>query len=239
MPLPKTVVVQPDWVRAQNPSLWLTASEREVYAAWASEKRKSEWLAGRLAAKRLVQEELGISPLDWQIGREGAAPAIVGRDLLNTTLSLSHSEGFGAATCSDTHTEGSAGIDIQRIRPVHPGLCARVFTPGERQQIAGQFGSEDSADGMLLLWALKEAAIKARRQAWGCSLQSISVRLGALGSAEIDMTGEPVFMAQYERLGDWWLARAIKPPTGKPPSPQQWGNSEQPPHPAAKAFGGP
>ncbi len=219
MPLPrtviaKTVVVAPDWVRAQAPSFWLTTEELGVYAAWASEKRKSEWLAGRLAAKKLLREQLGIRPLDWQIGRDGAAPAIIGVDLPNAALSLSHSDGTGAATFSNTHAEGSAGIDIQRVRPVHPGLCARVFTPEERRQIAGQFGSENSAEGMLLLWALKEAAIKARRQVWGRPLQNICVRLGDPGFAEIDMEGEPVFTTQYERLGHWWLARAVRPVDG-------------------------
>ena len=64
---------------------------------------------------------------------------------------------------------------------------------------------------MLLLWALKEAAIKARRLAWGRSLQDIQVRLGAAGCAEIDLAGEPMFTAQHERLGGWWLARAVRP----------------------------
>ncbi len=216
MPLPKTslsrtIVVQPEWVSAQTPSVWLTPDEMDALAAWYSGKRRAEWLAGRLAAKKLLQEELGVNPLDWQVGREGVAPVIMGCPLPSLTLSLSHSDGRGAATLSDADAEGSAGIDIQRIRPVHPGLCARVFMPDERQQIAAQFGSEDSQEGMLLLWALKEAAIKARRKAWGRPLQSISVQLKRSGFAEIDVAGEPLFPAQYERLGGWWLARAVRP----------------------------
>ena len=212
MLLPKTVVVAPEWVMAQTPSLWLTPSEREVYAAWAPGKRKSEWLAGRLAAKKLLQEEIGVSPLDWQVGRDGVAPTVIGHDVPDVALSLSHSDGWGAATYSDTRTEGSAGIDVQRVRPVHPGLCARVFTHGERRQIAAHFGSENSADGMLLFWALKEAAIKARRQAWGRALQAIEVHLGHPGSGTVHVEGEPAFAAQFVRLDGWWLARVVKPP---------------------------
>jgi phosphopantetheinyl transferase len=215
MGLVRAVTADADWIRMQALNAWLTPDELGTYTAWASEKRKSEWLAGRLAAKKLFWEELGLPPLGWSVGRDGVAPAIIGCDLPNLlpnlALSLSHSEGVGAATFSDTCTEGSAGLDIQRVRPVHPGLCARVFTNEERQQIAGQFGSENSPDGMLLLWALKEAAIKARRCAWGRPLQSISVRLGAPGCAEVDLQEEPVFTAQYERLGDWWLARVVRP----------------------------
>ncbi len=211
MPLPQTVVVLPEWVQAQNPSLWLTPGEREVYAAWTSEKRQSEWLAGRLAAKKLLWEEFGIRPLDWQVGRDGVAPAIAGCEMPDFALSLSHSDGFGAATVSNTGTEGSAGIDIQRVRPVHPGLCARVFTAHERRQITEQFGSEDSADGLLLFWALKEAAIKARRRAWGRSLQQIEVHLGEPGFSEVVIKNGAAYRGQFVRVDAWWLARVVRP----------------------------
>lgn len=214
--LPRTVAAAPKWVRAQNLSLWLTPDALEVYAGWASAKRQSEWLAGRLAAKQLLREELGLSPLAWEVGRDGVAPAVIGRELPNIALSLSHSGGFGAATISDTRTEGSAGIDVQSIRPVHPGLCARVFTPGERAQIAARFGSESSADGMLLFWALKEAAIKARRQPWERPLRGAAVQLEGAGAATITLETTQILAAQYTRLeekqGSWWLARAVLSP---------------------------
>ena len=211
MLLPRTVVVDADWIAAQTPSAWLTEAELAVFDGWRSETRRSEWLAGRLAAKRLLLEELKIAPLSWSVGRDGVAPSCDGLQLPGLRLSLSHSGGIGAATFSDSRTEGSAGVDIQRIRPVHSGLCARVFTPSERAQIAARFETEDSADGMLLLWALKEAAIKARRLPWGRPLQSVEVRLNAAGESEIFLPGEPPLAAQYERYGDWWLARAVQP----------------------------
>ncbi len=215
MPLPKTVIVQPGWVQAQDLNLWLTPSEINVFLGWNSGKRRSEWLAGRLAAKKLLRDELNLSPLDWQVGREGVAPAMTGCDLPDLTLSLSHSDGIGVATYSHTRTEGSAGIDVQRVRPVHPGLCARVFTQSEREQIAAQFGSEDSADGMLLLWALKEAAIKTRRLPWERSLRGIAVHLEGT-TATITLETAQNLTADYTRLeeehGSWWLARAVLGP---------------------------
>ena len=211
MPLFRTVIASTDWIADQDPKTWLTERELAVLHQWRSQIRQAEWLAGRLAAKRLFSEELRIAPLSWSVGRDGVAPALDGLTLPHVTLSLSHSGGMGAATFSNLQTEGSAGIDIQRIRPAHPGLCARVFTPGERAQIAERFGTEDSAEGMLLLWSLKEAAIKARRLPWGCSLQSLEVRLGSAGSSDIVLPGEPPMPAQYERHGGWWLARAVRP----------------------------
>jgi len=217
MPMPQTIVVFPEWVAAQDPSHWLTPSEMAAYDAWQSPKRRAEWLAGRLAAKRLAGDLFGLEPQAFTVGREGVAPCLVGADVPPVLLSLSHSHGLGAATLSDGRQEGSAGIDAQRIRPVHRGLCARVFTAGERSQIAAHFGAEDDPAGMLLFWALKEAAIKARRAAWGRPLREIEARIvGGGGEQEegravVEMTGEPPLSGAFERVEGWWLARAVLP----------------------------
>ncbi len=211
MPLFQTIIVLPEWVTAQEPAHWLTDQEMTAYHAWGSPKRRSEWLAGRLAAKRLVGNVFGLGPRTFAIGREGVAPCILSHEVPPLTLSLSHSHGLGAATLSDGLREGSAGVDVQRIRPVHPGLGARVFTAGERGQIAARFGAEDDLAGMLLFWALKEAAIKARRAAWGCPLREIEARLTGEGRAVVEMPGEPPLAADFERVEGWWLARAVLP----------------------------
>lgn len=214
MPLFHTMVVFPEWVAAQDPAHWLTGQEMAAHGAWESPKRRAEWLAGRLAAKRLVGDTFGLGPLAFAIGREGVAPCVVGPGVPPVTLSLSHSHGLGAATLSDGRREGSAGIDAQRIRPVHHGLCARVFTAGERGQIAARFGAEDDPAGMLLFWALKEASIKARRAAWGRPLREVEARLIGEGRAVVEIAGEPPLSAAFERVGGWWLARAVLPVVG-------------------------
>lgn len=212
MPLPQTIIVRPEWVASQDPAHWLTEPEQVVYHAWQSPKRRAEWLAGRLAAKRLVRDTFGPAPLTFAIGREGNAPRVLSSEVPLLTLSLSHSHGLGAATLSDSRQEGVAGVDVQRIRPVHHGLCARVLTLGERRQIAEHFAAEDDPAGMLLFWALKEAAIKARRVTWGRPLREIEARLTDGGRAVVHMTGEPPLTAAYERVDGWWLARVVRPP---------------------------
>ena len=210
--LPKTIIARPEWAAAQDPAHWLTAPEMALYHAPPSPKRRAEWLAGRLAAKRLIGEMFGLEPLSFAIGREGVAPCVLGPEIPPVTLSLSHSHGLGAATLSDTRQEGGVGIDAQHIRSVHHGLGGRVFTEGERGQIAARFGAEDDPAGMLLFWALKEAAIKARRAPWGHPLREIEARLTGESRAVIEMTGEPPLSAAFERVDQWWLARAVRPP---------------------------
>ena len=210
--LPKTVLVRPDWVAAQDPTHWLTGPEMALYHAWNSSKRRVEWLAGRLAAKRIVGEMFGLGPLTFALGREGVAPCILSQEIPPLTLSLSHNHGLGAATISDARLEGDVGLDAQHVRPVRPGLGERVLTPGERSQIGARFGAEDDPAGVLLFWALKEGAIKARRTAWDRPLREIEARLTDEGHATVQMTGEPLLTAAFERVEGWWLARAVRPP---------------------------
>ena len=200
----------PQWVAGQDVDCWLTARERALCDAAASARRRAERRAGRLAMKRLLRETFGVVPLTYEIGTDGLAPILIGWTLLpEITVSLSHSAGLGAASWSWAAPEGCVGVDAQHIRPTHPGLAARVFTPAERAQAA------QMPEAVLLLWALKEAAIKARRRAWSRPLREILVTLDApgddQGTARIAVAGESGMAAQYARQGDWWIARATQP----------------------------
>ena len=208
--MPNTSLATPAWVAAQTPADWLMPPELAVLESWPSPKRRAEWLAGRLAVKRLLRESFDIDPLVCRIGRDGVAPVIRGSELPEIVLSLSHSGGLGAASFCEA-AEGEVGVDVQRIRPVHRRLAARVFTKQEREQIDGQ------EESLLLLWALKEAAIKARRQPWGRALCDLEVRLTGSGRADIFVPGETAQAAQYVRVeGGWWLARSLRPPAIRP-----------------------
>jgi len=210
MILPQTQIATPEWVKAQEITHWLTHEELEVSDVWASEKRRLEWRAGRLAVKRLLRDSFDLDPLEYTIEKRGVAP-IVSRGLLpHISLSLSHSHSLGAASWSDRNTEGVVGIDAQHVRPVHPGLLNRVFTLEEQSQIRLYFGSEDDPQGQLLLWAIKEAAIKSRCIPWERALREISATLTDVNKAVAHCAGEPTISVQMEWMEGWWLARAVR-----------------------------
>lgn len=216
MGLTQTYLARPDWVSAQQPSDWLTPSELLVWTSWPSEKRQREWLAGRLAVKWLLREAFGLEPLSCEIGKDGVAPVVHGLERPGVSLSLSHCAGLGAASWSDSGTEGTVGVDAQWVRPVHPGLRDRVFRLEEQTQIAARFGSTEDPAGLLLLWAIKEAAIKARRTSWGRALRDVEVTLGLAGAATVSVAGEAPMAAAYVFAAGWWVARVVRPPTTPP-----------------------
>lgn len=214
--IPQTVLAGPDWIEQQDPAAWLTEQEQTVWAAFASPKRRSDWLAGRLAAKRLLQNAFAVAPLDCRIGREGVAPCAWGQVPPGLNLSLSHSGGLGAASWAWTETQGTVGLDLQQLRPVSPRLAARILTDDETAQWQALFPANDQSisdrnGGLLLFWTLKEAALKARRRPWTGALRDLRVSLSSPGHAAILVPGETPMVAAYERQETAWLARALRP----------------------------
>ena len=91
----------------------LSPSEAQRYAAFRLEKRRKEWLAGRLAAKLLLAEVDGTEKLDaYEIGSDALGrPSCGGR-----LLSISHSNGWAMAALKP---KGSSflGADLEKTEP--------------------------------------------------------------------------------------------------------------------------
>lgn len=128
------------------------------------DKRRREWLAGRLAVKVLVQDlarEAGLAtlPLDLLTAVSEQAPprlvAAAGLDpkaaafLAGLHLSLAHAGGMAVATAA----RQPVGIDIEPVKPLAAGVAERFLTPRERGEVPGP--------DQLALWTAKEAAAKA------------------------------------------------------------------------------
>lgn len=131
-----------------SPGAALSARERAVHEAFRIEKRKKEWLAGRLAAKELLSRLTGVADLSvFEIGMdESGRPASGG-----TLLSISHSGGWALAAAR----AGASflGADIERIEERHPAWYRDYFHPAE-------LPSPDPSEATRL-WTAKEAMMKA------------------------------------------------------------------------------
>lgn len=214
--LRQTALAAPEWVAVQDAEAWLTAGEMERWQSFASARRRMDWLAGRLAVKRLLLETWNITPQECVVGSDGTAPLVLLASLRGINLSLSHSGGWGAASWADTARDGTVGLDIQQVRPVHPCLAARVLTEAEQAQAAV------SGEKVVLFWALKEAAIKARRLPWTHAMNEIAVTLTGAGTAQIALLGErELFSASYCQSENFWQARAVRPSPGIGSAPKQ------------------
>lgn len=204
----------------------LSPREQAQYEAFCSERRKRDWLAGRLAAKKLIIEDQrarsysGLKPAEIEItyGPRGEPQALVrGERLKEISLSIAHSCGHGLAGLSHLSNEGCIGVDVERIRSVHPRLAERFLSPEELEQLQAHF--PNATEGVILHWTLKEAALKALRPLMASrpSLRQLHVRLAEQpGRAYITLLSYATALeAHYRRKGESYLAFVLAPITSK------------------------
>jgi 4'-phosphopantetheinyl transferase len=145
---------------------WLAPRERPVYAGLSDRRRRAEWLAGRIVAKRLLSERFAgemLSPARIEIDsgdgrRQRARPRVLldGRPLPGR-LSIAHS-GHTLLVALVDGDRLSVGVDLLSPVDCGRGFAELWFTPRERRWLA--------EDRRLwpVAWAIKEAAYKASNQ---------------------------------------------------------------------------
>jgi len=215
---PREVHIQlcaPDEITAlqgsEGLSAWLAPSEREMLVQFYSAKRRRDWLAGRLAAKRamadyLAQEhQLCLPPSQITIGYDGQGrphPKLLPSDerpfsrveqaLEEISLSLAHSDGWGLAAVAHQPSAGWLGVDLQKIRPVRSDLAERILSANERRELRERF-SHGKAEGFFIYWTLKEAALKAL--GLRLPMRAVHVDLtpqGGSANLRIGLSGDPL-----------------------------------------------
>jgi phosphopantetheinyl transferase (holo-ACP synthase) len=146
----------------------LTQAERNTLDAFPVERRRQDWLAGRLAAKRAVRELLR--------AREGHAPLYAAIEIANEkdgaphftvddrpdlsdqfNISISHTDGAAVAVAVSA-TSGSVGVDVEVMRPMSLAVVRRVLRSSEIARLEDDGHAHPSP---LALWTAKEAAMKA------------------------------------------------------------------------------
>ncbi len=182
---------------------YLAPQEQTRFKELKTEKRKTDWLAGRIVAKRLIRES--------HFAREGAivpysainivpdelgAPqvTIVGETNITQRISISHSAGCAAAMLS-VEPGVRPGIDVEIIEPRAPSFMQDYFTNAERQAAQGH----DEATFFTSIWAVKEAVVKALGIGARVDLRDIQAVPRRDGGAEtwhVTLTGEALQRAE-------------------------------------------
>jgi len=177
----------------------LSPSEAAAYAAFRIEKRRKEWLAGRLAAKFLLAETDGIypcaaeraagiypraagtkSPDAYEIGHDAfGRPSCGGR-----LLSISHSNGWALAALKPGENS-FLGADLEITEPRHPAWYRDYFNKSELP--------EPEPSAATRIWTIKEALMKAL--GLGLMADPLDIRTGG----KIQFSGR--VLERYKELG--------------------------------------
>ena len=185
---------------------YLSPSERARFAGLLVQKRRLEWLAARIAAKRLIRAAC--------FGREGAivpyhaitihrdalgAPEveIVGEGGPAPRVSMSHSDGVAAAFLSP-QPNMRPGIDVERVEERDPTFAETYFTAEERAEATGGAHPERA---LTEIWAVKEAMLKALGLGARVDFREVVAMPGASGW-QVSLEGEALKRAEELGTGD-------------------------------------
>jgi phosphopantetheinyl transferase len=148
---------------------YLGRDERARFAAFRYEKRRLEWLAGRIAAKcAALQLATHSTATNWpaeqwqrmQIAADDSGkPYLLPRPDLAAppAISISHSRGLAVAMAGPR----LCGIDIQQITPAIARVAERFVAAGDEEILAPAVAAWGRPAALTLLWSAKEAVKKA------------------------------------------------------------------------------
>jgi phosphopantetheine--protein transferase-like protein len=154
------------WMRVMA-HLVLGRKERQLWHSLkGNDKRHTEWLLGRTAAKDAVRlfirkrDGIDVCPADIEISTDESGRPVVesilgGRVESLPAVSISHSSGIAAAVAAK---EGyGVGVDIESLRALKEGFDRAVFTQEERALLR----DPENDEWLLRFWCAREAVSKA------------------------------------------------------------------------------
>lgn len=135
------------------------------------ERRRRQWLQGRIAAKDAVRlllrgrYQLEASYADIEISsNKYGKPVVCGEAFVKlgrcVCLSISHSGKMAAAVAGEYPDHEGVGIDVEPLEQSHEGLEEIAFTSGERTHLS-EVPVSRREEWLLRLWCAKEAVAKA------------------------------------------------------------------------------
>lgn len=183
---------------------WFGSRERRVLDGLTVPKRRSEWKAGRLVAKRLLAARFDIdSPARIEIlaAEDGAPEAFVDGRKLNASISISHRDDAAACVVA---SDARVGCDLEAIEPRTSRFVRDFFTELERassEQMAGGLRDRHVA----LTWSAKESVLKVLRTGLRRDTRNVEVEIDerestAPGWHRFTGTVRPEGL----QLGGWW-----------------------------------
>lgn len=161
----------------------LSNEEIDYLARMQYERRKKDWVAGRLASKVFIKSYLSerynidCTKKDIQVynGESGepywGLKKIKGEESeSNLSISISHTNGYAVATGEDS---ASIGIDIEPVRNVSQAFLCYFLNANEIKSLKQHF--KNINEGATLYWTLKEAASKSMRTGLQVPFKSIKI----------------------------------------------------------------
>lgn len=181
----------------------LSEEERARASTFTHDGRRRSFVLGRVAARTLLAERLGVDPV--QVPLNVAQDGAVDVGAAAVQLSIAHSGAHAVAVAA----ERAVGVDLERIAPRHPGLPRFILHPEE--YTAFDTLPLEQTQATILYWTLKEATLKAMRTGFRFSPKKLRLEIDlAAQSAIVHIQDRPSMHLRFEERAAYYLAVAFE-----------------------------
>jgi 4'-phosphopantetheinyl transferase len=221
---------------------WMSPAERDRAARMRYEKRRSEFLIARFAAKHTIARAVGLPTDDLarlatiEVRHRPTGAPMAYADGRPAGVAMSLTDRADWAVCVVANGDDVAlGCDLELVEPRSAGFVRDYLTPAEQATVAA---ADDPHLVANLLWSAKESALKVLETGLRRDTRSVEVTLldgdgdgdGAGAAADGSAAGAPagwrplevrpveggVFPGWWRRTGSWLLSVAASGPIGPP-----------------------
>lgn len=204
MQLPSDIWLRRMTFDAAQSDVWrrlLSDEERARYAAFPIEKRKREFLLGRVALRTLLAERLDQNPETIPLHVTEAGEVTVATAPYH--VSIAHSRDRAVAAVSPRRV----GVDLEHVRTCPPAVVDFALRPEEQDELARLPMSHDAA--FILCWTLKEAALKAMGTGFARSPKKVRIDIDPAAQVATAMAWDGSgWTVVYEPVDDYFLSVA-------------------------------
>lgn len=179
----------------------LSDEERARYDAFPVDKRKREFLLGRVALRTLLAEQLDQAPasIPLHVTEEGAVELVDAPYF----VSIAHSRDRAVAAVSPHRV----GVDLEHVTPCKPAVVDFVMRADERDLIDALPMDRDRA--FILCWTLKEATLKALHTGFLRSPKKVRLDVDPeIQRATVTAWDDSVWTVVFEPAADHFLSVA-------------------------------
>ncbi len=194
-----------DEAMSANPCEILSRGEIVRMESFGYPDRRREFAFGRIAARCLLAEKLGVLPKEMPLAIASDDGLIVEGHPIH--VSISHA-GHGPSLRSiAVIADRRIGVDLEEIVPRRADLYQRILHPDE-YGLMESLGLEHN-DAQVLLWSLKEAVLKGLRTGFRRSPKTVHLDDLSEGTGHAHMDDGPSWNLRYARSDGFWATLAF------------------------------
>ncbi len=161
---------------------YLSPDEIQTLNGLTIEKRRREWLAGRIAVKQLYTtlNETGGGKSSYSVEREPSGAPYLTRNgsRISGMISISHSHGLAAVCYAPDYMR--IGIDIEEVTNRDGAFLSDYFTDQEKAWVlSGESGNPNLQ--LNLIWSAKESILKCLASGLGTDPLRVEIKRSSVG----------------------------------------------------------